>query len=170
MNTELLFPFVFPETFNMAHKAAILAAEDQPIDSNIDTDYEKPRKRQLPTRFTQSSDDDDWEPENMHTKRKRHVAGGSRREIQRSENEERKDCQNVSQVNSVPAPAANIREQLAALKAQVSHSKKALKSNESHLNTKKKVLTVKKLIKVVNDKASPRKSQPEGNKLNFRVA
>lgn len=111
----------------------------------------------------------------MHTKGKRHVVGGSRREIQRSENEERKDCQNVSQVNSIPAPGANIREQLAALKAQVSHSfihssQKALKSNESHLNTKKKVLTVKKLIKVVNDKASPRKSQPEGNKLNFRVA
>ncbi|XP_071639983.1 uncharacterized protein [Temnothorax longispinosus] len=70
-------------------------------------------------------------------------------------------CQNVSQVNSVPAPAVNIREQLAALKAQVSHPIKASKGNGINSNTKRKVLTAKKLIKAVNKKVSLEKSQSE---------
>lgn len=86
----------------------------------------------------------------MYTKRKRQVTGGSHREMQRTENEERKNCQDVSQVNSIPAPAINIREQLAALRAQVFDFKK-LKSNESHLNLKKKILCVKKYSKAVNN-------------------
>lgn len=136
---------MFPETFNLARKAAILAAEDQPIDSNIETDYDKPRKRQLPARF-QSSDDDDWE-ENICTKRKRQERS---REMQRTE-------------DSIPGPSANIREQLAALKTQISHSKK-LKSNESHV---KKTKVVKKLISTGNE-VSSRKSPLKGNyKLNL---
>jgi len=166
MDIKVRSPHVFPETYNLARKAAVLAVQDQPIDSNIETDYDKPRKRQLPTRFTQSSDDDDSEPETMYTKRKRQVTGGSHREMQRTENEERKNCQDVSQVNSIPAPAINIREQLAALRAQVFDFKN-LKSNESHLNLKKKVLCVKKYSKAVNNKVSSRKSPPKGKKLNF---
>lgn len=127
---ELLFPLVLLETFNLVRKAAILAAEDKPIDSNIETDYEKPRKRQLPARFTQNSDDDEWELKNIHTKRKRQVAGGSHREMERTESE--RENQAVSQVNSVPAPAVKIREQLAALKARFFNPIKAS-------NTKKKV-------------------------------
>ena len=149
----------FPETFNLARKAATIAAEDQPIDSNIETDYEKPRKRQLPARFIQSSDDENSEKENKCMKRKRTVAAKSRREMQCTENEESEDSQNTSQLNNIPAPATNIREQLAALKAQISQSKK-LEFNESH--SKKKV---KKLVKTnKNDKVSPKKSAPKGNK------
>lgn len=157
-DTEVLFLFVFfPETFNLARKAAIIAAEDQPIDSNIETDYEKPRKRQLPARFIQSSDDENSEKENKCIKRKRTVAAKFRREMQYIDNEESED---VSQVNNIPAPATNIREQLAALKAQISHSK-SLEFNESHL--KKKV--VKKLIKTnKNDRMSPKKSTLKSNK------
>lgn len=61
----------FPETFNLARKAAIIAAEDQPIDINIEIDYEKQRKRQLSVRFIQSSDDENSEKENKCIKRKR---------------------------------------------------------------------------------------------------
>ncbi|XP_077263108.1 uncharacterized protein LOC143897975 [Temnothorax americanus] len=157
------------KTFNLASKAVKLAAEDKPIDSNIETDYEKPRKRQPPVKFqnqssndvSQSSDDDDRESENMRKKCKRPVAREPRREMQRTKSEEREKCQNVSQVNSVPAPAVNIREQLAALKAQVSHPIKASKGNGINSNTKRKVLTAKKLIKTVNKKVSLEKSQSE---------
>ncbi|XP_036144794.1 uncharacterized protein LOC118646309 [Monomorium pharaonis] len=150
VNIEFLHSY---KTYNLARKAAILAVEDKPIDSNIETDYEKPRKRQLPIRFTQTSDDVDWEPENVHAKRKQVVAGSSR-EMQHV-NEKRKNCEDISQKSNVPAPAANIRKQLAALKDEV--FKKALKSNGSHLN-KKKFFTKKKLIKVINDKVLPQKS------------
>ncbi|XP_071578004.1 uncharacterized protein [Temnothorax nylanderi] len=116
------------KTFNLANKAAKLAAEDKPIDSNIETDYEKSRKRQLPVKFQnqssdyvgQSSDDDDRESENMRKKYKRQVVREPRREMQRTKSEEREKSQDVSQVNSVPAPAVNIREQFAALKARYS--------------------------------------------------
>lgn len=163
------------ETFNLASKAAKLAAEDKPIDSNIETDYEKPRKRQLPVKFQnqssddvgQSSDDDDRESENMREKYKRQVAREPRREMQRTKSKEREKCQAISQVNSVPAPAVNIREQLAALKAQVSHPIKASKGNGINSNTKRKVLTTKKLIKAVNKKVSLEKTQSEGKKLNL---
>lgn len=103
MDIKVRSPHVFPETYNLARKAAVLAVKDQLIDSNIEADYDKPRKRQLPTRFTQSSDDDDSEPETMYRKCKRQVTGGSHREMQRTEKEERKNCQEISQVNSIPA-------------------------------------------------------------------
>lgn len=161
--TELLFSLVLLETYNLARKAAILAAEDKSIDSNIETDYEKPRKRQLPVRFTQSSDDDDWESENMPNKRKRQVARGSR-EMQRTESEEHEKCQNISQKKGVPAPAANIREQLAALKVKISHPIKALKCDKMKSNTKQKVLSTKKPMKAVNEKMSCEKSPTKGKK------
>lgn len=164
MDTELLFPHVLPETYDLARKAAILAAEDQPIDSNIETDYDKPRKRQLPARFTETSDDDDFELKNAHTKRKRQVAGGSCREMRERMENENQNCQYVSQKRSIPSPAASIKEQLAALKTQVSPSKKASKSKGFYSNTKKKILSVKKVMKAVNSKVSPRKSPLKGKK------
>lgn len=45
--------------------------------------------------------------------------GRSRRETQLMENEE-KNCQYISKINNISTPATNIREQLAALKTQVS--------------------------------------------------
>ncbi|XP_071654098.1 uncharacterized protein [Temnothorax longispinosus] len=42
------------KTFNLASKAAKLAAEDKPIDSNIKTDYEKPRKRPTSSQISES--------------------------------------------------------------------------------------------------------------------
>lgn len=80
---------MLPETFNLARKAAILTAEDKPIDSNIETDYEKPRKRQLPARFTQNSDSD-CESDNMRMKHKRQTAEESRRKVQCTASEEMK--------------------------------------------------------------------------------
>lgn len=158
---------MFSETFNLVRKAATLAAEDQPIDSNIETDYAKPRKRQLPARFIQTSDDEsDLEPETIYTERQ--VAGGSHRKMQRMENEERENCQNVSQKNSIPAPVINIREQLAVLKTQISNSKKGLKSKESHSNIKKKVLAVReKKLNKIDNKMSSRKSPLKGNKITI---
>ncbi|XP_039313588.1 uncharacterized protein LOC120359607 [Solenopsis invicta] len=66
------------KTFNLARKAAILASDDKPIDSNIETDYEKPRKHKLPAKFIQSFDDDNCKFENMPSKRKCQVAKGPR--------------------------------------------------------------------------------------------
>lgn len=139
----------------------MLAAE--PIDSNIETDYEKPRKRKLPARYIETSVDDDLEleNENMPLKRRQQIPEGSRREMQRMETDQ--NCQDVSQKNRIPSPAPNIREQLAALKVKV-HSKKMLKSNEESYSTRKKVLTVKKIIRAVNDKVSSRKSPLKGKK------
>lgn len=88
--------------------------------------------------------------------------GRSRRETQLMENG-KKNCQNVSKINNIPAPATNIREQLAALKTQVSYFKKPTKLNKCHLNTKMKVLKPKKVIETVNKKF-PRKLLPKGNK------
>ncbi|XP_011687411.1 PREDICTED: uncharacterized protein LOC105449726 [Wasmannia auropunctata] len=133
-NIEFLYSY---KTFNLARKAAILAAEDKPIDSNIETDYEQPRKRQLPARFTQSSDDNNSESENIPTKRKRQAARGFYRELESVENEEHiEKSQEVCQKYNVPAPPKTIREQLAAIKTQVSHPLKAKIHTKNPANIK----------------------------------
>lgn len=135
---------LFLATFNAANKAVKKAAEGQNVDSNVDTDLEKPRIKRKPIKYLSTENEDsECDSPNLLKKSKFHSIYDSDSDQSYSNNQ--------SKTTKIPAPN-NIRDKLNSLEKIKISLKKCEKDIQSVQVTSKPRVSLSQLSEINNNK------------------